>query len=134
MLTMKFLLLLLFVIPVFAQTELPDRGDITDLRGKTKVYVVADSIHRKGIEAVLSKSFSLVNKPADAEIILEYKILSSEPIGTLGMTIEDGQLDAYYYKNGRKTVAWSDGVGASGIHWNAGEKLAKRFIKEFKKM
>ncbi len=63
-------IIFLFVLSVsaFAQTDLPIMGKITDLQGKNKIYLLAESsISRKMIQKVLDKNKSLF------EIVLDPK-------------------------------------------------------------
>lgn len=119
------LLLLLLAVPVAAQTDLPDRGTIADLKGKVKIYIVASAKHIKSIEKATKKTFTFVSSPSDAEFFLEYRVLSMKEVSALQIEIETGQMDAFFYRDNRKVVAWSD----SGKSGNTAETLAKRFVK-----
>lgn len=129
---MKTLALLLLLTPaLFAQ--LPDRGTISDLAGKTKVYVVADTEHLKLIKKGLAKSLTLVNSPTDAEFFLEYTVSRHVHLTSLEIPSETGQLDAYLMRGSTKVVAWSDNKTDGGFGGPAAEVLAKRFVKALNK-
>lgn len=128
---MKFLLFLLLTVPAFAQ--LPDRGSINDLKGMTKVYVIADADSYKPIVKQL-KSLSVVSKPTDAEFFLEYKPLSETTVGPTGMHLATGEMSAYVVgRDGHKILAWSDSLTGGAFRGDTGSKLAKRFIKALDK-
>ena len=38
-----------FSISAYAQTDLPDRGSMADIKGKTKIFIVADAQNTKQI-------------------------------------------------------------------------------------
>lgn len=122
---MKFLLLLLLTAPLYAQ--LPDRGNIGDIKGMSKVYVFADGDYYKAI--VKNVKFVQVDRPEDAEFFLEYKTLSRTISGPTNMSLETGELMAYTYKDKRKVIAWSDSLTAGGFKGDAAGKLARRFMK-----
>lgn len=132
---MKLLLFVLFVfcsVPAFAQAELPDRGTISDLKGKTKIYINAPTKHLKYIEKEVKKTFTIVSKADDADFVLEYKTLSlMKSGGSLNLDEETGQMDAYFFKDARKVIAWSDSA-ESGFKDEPNTKLSKRFVKAWK--
>jgi hypothetical protein len=130
---MKFLLLLLLTIPAFAQSDLPDRGDIADIKGKTKVYVAADGEHYDAITKALAKHFTLSPKAADADFFLAYESLSRDVVGPSRMHLEKGQLTAYYYRDKTKVIAWSDHRVGGGFKADTSKELVKRFLKAFTK-
>lgn len=131
---MKFLLLIcLFAVPLLAQTDLPDRGEIADLKGMSKVYVVANAEHFKMVKKELAKSFTLVNKADEADFFLEYKILSTKYDQQLKLESETCQLDAYLFRDKRKVVAWSEST-FDGVFSTATQSLTKKFKKAFAKM
>lgn len=131
---MKFLLLMfLFAVPLLAQTDLPDRGELADLKGMSKVYVVANAEHFKMVKKELAKSFTLVNKADEADFFLEYKILSTSQNTSLRIDSETCQLDAYLFRDKRKVVAWSEST-FDGAFSTATQSLTKKFKKAFAKM
>lgn len=125
------LLLVLFASVTFGQ--LPDKGSISDLKGKTKVYVVATTNNARYIEKELKKTFQIVQKAADAEFFLEYKILSIMKSGSLGLDDETGQLDAYFYQDKTKVVAWSESA-SSGFRNEPNVTLPRKFVKAWKSL
>src|SRR5687768_2239782 len=105
MLFMKFLVLLLLMIPCFAQSDLPDRGQIADLKGKSKVFIVADGEHFDAIKKVAGDRFEVVGRSANADFFIAYKTLSRDEVGKTEMFVEHGQLDVYYLDASRKVIA-----------------------------
>lgn len=128
---MKFLLLLLLAIPAYSQ--LPDRGLISDLKGKTRVYVIAEGDAYKVINKAIAKSLTVVNSEDAAEFFLEYKTVSRSTVGPTGMSLENGQLDAWLWREKKKVIAWSDSTTGGGFKGDTANKLIKRFLKDFKK-
>ncbi len=103
-------LIFLFILctSAFAQTDLPVMGKITDLQGKNKIYLLAESsISREMIQKVLDKNKSLFEIVLDskaADFILEFKQVSNK-----NERDDTGDLAAYFYNSDkRKVVAWSE--------------------------
>jgi hypothetical protein len=129
------LLLLILTVAATAQTDFPDIGSIADIKGKNKVYIVMDTDHLKMVRKEVSKTFTIVTKPTEADFFLEYKVLrlskSAPPVNTES---ETGQLDVFFYKDKKKVVAWSDSYD-EGLHFLSATPvtvLVKRFAKAFK--
>ncbi len=125
----------------YAQSEMPEYGKIADLKGKSKVYVIATAEHRKLILRELGKRQQIVNvdRAEDAEFFVEYKTLSrEEPIGIVrgtgvSMPYENGQLDVFFLRDNKKVIAWSE---ARNVGWYKGlpsNVLTKEFLKELSK-
>ncbi len=127
---MKILILLLFAVPVLAQ--LPDRGSMTDLKGMSRVYVIADAANYKPVIKQL-KALTVVTRPDDAQFFLEYKTLSQSTVGVTGMHLATGEMNAYVTIDGHKILAWSDSLVGGAFKGDTASKLAKRFIKEWKR-
>ena len=129
------LLILVFSAAVFAQSDLPEIGRLTDIKDKTKVYIVADAYNLKWILKSFDKQKTLVrvDKPDDADFFLEFKTIASGEYQSVysSMRYETGQLDAYYLRDKKKVVAWSDSA-KSGLNMPS-IQLIKRFLKEFAK-
>jgi hypothetical protein len=123
------LIFLVFVSSAFAQSDLPDIGSLADIKGKTKLYIIADAESRKPIIKRIDKQkgLAIVNKPDEAEFFLEYKTLSRERITSLEIPFDTGQLDAFCYHDKKKVIAWSQ----SKIGGYPPDALIKRFLKEF---
>lgn len=108
---MKKLLPIIFVFifsaSAFTQANLPVLGNISDLDGKKKVYLLTPStLSRKMIQKVLdkNKSFEIVSDSNDADFILEFKQVSNK-----NEYDDTGELAAYFYNSDkRKVVAWSE--------------------------
>jgi hypothetical protein len=133
---MKILLFPLFLIALaaisFAQSELPDRGSLADIKGKSKVYIIADGENTKQILKAMKGQSAVVrvDRPEDAEFFLEYKEIADRRSETsLQLMVVTGQLDVYTYRDKRKVIAWTDSK-VSGMHWPS-LTLTKKFLKEF---
>lgn len=110
---MKTLILLLFLATAAFSQDLPDKGDISEVKGKTKIYVVADDADAtKHITKQIQKKkgLTVVNSADDAEIFFDYRTIerADQAAGIAGMFGEKGQLDIYYRKDGKKVIVWSD--------------------------
>ena len=134
---MKLLFILLFAGFAYSQTDLPDRGSLKDIQGKTKFYVDADEPARKSIIKALtdkSSSFVVADKPAEAEFFVFYKILSRDEVVREPAPgfIEKGQLDVYIFRDSKKTIVWSTSGYGSGMRPDTPLSLAKNFVKAVK--
>ena len=123
------LLLAAFISSSSAQEKLPEYGDITDIKGMSKVYVSAPSTgQRKMILGELKKAptLTVVKSPDEAEFFLDYRIVEeSHPFGLNFVTAE---LAAYTIKDGRRRIAWSETK-----HLTSPSQLPRAFIKALKK-
>jgi hypothetical protein len=126
----------LFIIALaaaaFAQSELPDRGSLSDIKGKTKFYIVADAQNTKQILKALKDHSELVqvNRADDADFFIEYAEPHERKLVTSAqLSMISGQLDVYFYRDKRKVVAWSDSK-ESALQWPS-LSLTKKFLKDF---
>lgn len=110
-----FSLILLLAIAGIAQSDLPDIGKLSDIQGKTKVYLTAEAPRLKYIKKEFDKQKTLqaVDKPSDADFIIEYRVLRVDRVTSLEMLSETGQMDVYFYRDGKKVIAWSEGKYSS---------------------
>ncbi len=125
---MKILILLLF-LSTAAYAQLLDKGDISEIKGKTKYYLVADAFASKQINKELKKAKNLtsVNTEDAAEFFFEYKTIGNEDrVG--GFYSSTGQLDVYYRRDGKKVIVWSD----SDTGTNPMRSLTKKVLKLLK--
>lgn len=124
---------------------LPVYGSISDIKGFNRIYIsVENAQSRERITKALSKApeYQIVNDPQDAQIFLEYKVLSRDV--TVDRDDRDlrikSQMSAVYIKNNRRIIAWSDTVDhvrktLGGIGWRSTHneiKLTERFLKALK--
>lgn len=135
---------LIFTFTTFAQTDLPIIGKISDIQGKKKVYLAAETTDsRKKIQKTLEKdkSFEIVGDPAQADFILEYKQLAKnirQGIYSAGKNEDIGEMSAYFYNSEKKkVVAWSETknayekTGWGGLKANE-TYLTTEFLKKIK--
>lgn len=127
---MKYLLILLFAVSAYGQ--LPDRGSLSDIKGLSRVYVIADADSLKRIERHTGKVFKSVNGPDDAEFFIEYKTLDRERVTSLGIPFETGQMDVYINRQEKKVVAWSLVEKGGGFSGDTPGALAKKLVKAWK--
>lgn len=106
--------LLIFSITAFGQADLPLIGKVTDLTGKKKIYIAAETTNsRKLIEKVIAKKkmFEVTSDAEKADFILDFKQISkSAPAQYGGSAYEDvAEMSAYFYNaDKRKVIAWSE--------------------------
>ena len=133
--------LLLLTLPLifsFAQDNLPEYGDISDLKNLQRVYLTADSTDaRQMILKELKKHPSLVvvNRPEEAEFFIEYKVLRSErvKVGIFTGTAEaTAEMTAYTLKDSRRRIAWSKTEDNDGLSRPNEINLTRNFIKALK--
>jgi hypothetical protein len=128
---LKTLLLTLLLVPV-AYSQLPDKGSIADLKGKTHYYLDAPEDQAKYVRKELKKSnLKEVKSVDDAEFVIEYRILS--PNGTLTaaeLLSQRAEMNVYFLRpDGRKVVVF-EGVKQGGLH--LATALPHRFREELK--
>jgi hypothetical protein len=125
------LLILILSLTGMAQTDLPDKGALTDIKGKNKAYLVSDTQNAKVITKEISKkknALVLVNKAADADFVVEYRTTATEPTkSSLDISIVTGQMDVYTLQDGKKTIVWTDSSTKSMSYPSVA--LINRFIK-----
>ncbi|MDQ1639537.1 MAG: hypothetical protein QOF62_2876 [Pyrinomonadaceae bacterium] len=130
-------LLTSLVFPIFAQdNNLPEYGDIADVKNLQKVYLSADSTNaRKLILSELKKypALSVVSSPEEAEYFIEYKILRQETGQTsLNITVDTSEMVVYMLRDKRRRVVWSK-TQISGITRPNEVNLTRNFLKALKK-
>ena len=112
-------------------------GSFDDIKGLSKVCVIADKESRKAILKELKKqpAFIIVDKLADAEFVLVYSTISPEWNTQFdrGMT-ETGRLVAYVRRNGKRVVAWSEKTTDRAFYGNTAHDLIDKFLKRAKKL
>lgn len=139
-----FVLLFSSLVSGQSQKDLPIIGDISNIKDFTKVYISAESTDAyKTIKKELGKlkTLEIVNNPSDAEFILEYRILDKqEKSGLASKTYEErGEMKAYFEKDGKTIVAWSD---TETLYMSGGMatsrpneiNLVRNFVKALKKV
>jgi hypothetical protein len=123
------LLTLLFVFPAYSQ--LPDKGTVADLHGKTHYYLDASEDQAKYVRKELKRSeLKEVRSMDDADFVIEFRILS--PNGTdraSDLLSQRAEMNVYFLRNGRKVVAFA-GVKQGGLH--LATALPHRFLEELK--
>lgn len=131
----KLIPLFLLVLSSFAiaQSDLPETGKLEDVKGKTKVYVIADGDARKAMVKKLSDAkMTIADKADEAEFFAEYRTLSRQPIAIAGTT-ETGQLDIFIYRDKKKVIAWSASSTGGGFGGDTAKGLMSKFIKAVSK-
>jgi hypothetical protein len=128
------LALILFLTgSALAQTDLPDKGSLSDIKGKTRVYISGDAINASYLTGELAKhkEFTNVSKADDADFVVEYHTINVEYVSSLQLPVETGQLDAFLYRDNRRVVVWSKG-DVKGKRGPAAA-LLREFLKELAK-
>lgn len=124
---------------------LPVYGSIKDIKDFNRIYInVENAQSRERIVKALGKApqFQIVNDPNQAQIILEYKVLSrdnSSNTEDTDLRIKS-QMNAVYIKDNKRVIAWSDTADHTrktlgGIGWRTTHneiKLTERFLKALK--
>lgn len=120
--TLILMLLLTVAAPVLAQQsrsdDYPDYGTIADIKGKKKIFVHADDSDSRETIVKMLGSYSgleVVNSPRDAEMVLEYLILTRDVAANRGpyargasMALKS-QMQAVLRKpDGTKVIAWTE--------------------------
>ena len=124
---------------------LPVYGTIKDIKDFNRIYInVENAQSRERIVKALDKApqFQIVSDPNDAQIFLEYKVLSRDnnsDTNDTDLRIKS-QMNAVYVRGNRRVIAWSDTVDhvrktLGGIGWRSAHneiKLTERFLKALK--
>lgn len=114
----------LLSLVAYAQTDLPERGSIEEIRGKSRYYLNADAYSARLIDPHLK--MKRVDKAEDADFIIEYRKLSELYLGGGAGTMETGEMTVYRYRDGKKVIVWQrDDSGVAPMRG-----LAKRFRRE----
>lgn len=130
-------LLTFVLIPIFAQdNNLPEYGDIADVKSLQKIYLTADSTNARTLilgELKKYPGLNVVNSPDEAEYFLEYKVLRQETGQTsMNITVDTSEMVVYMLRNGRRRVVWSK-TQTSGITRPNEVNLTRNFLKALKK-
>lgn len=128
---LKFVLLTLLLFPVAAYSQLPDKGTVADLAGKTRYYLDASPDYAKYVRKELKKShLKEVNSLDDADFVIEYRIVAPNGTDTAaGLLSQRAEMTVYFFRpNGRKVVVF-EGL-KSGMH--LATALPHRFRTELK--
>lgn len=132
-------LLTTLLIRIFAQQDanLPEYGDISDVKNLQKLYLIADSTDaRKLILRELKKypDLTVANSSDDTEYFIEYKVLRQKTGQTsANFTIYTSEMVAYTLRNGRKRIAWSKTETSGGIGKPNEVNLIRHFLDALKK-
>jgi hypothetical protein len=124
---------------------LPVFGTIKDIKDFNRIYInVENAQSRERIVKALDKApqFQIVSDPNDAQIFLEYKVLSRDnnsDTNDTDLRIKS-QMNAVVIKDNKRVIAWSDTVDhvrktIGGIGWRSTHneiKLTERFLKALK--
>lgn len=124
---------------------LPVYGTVSYIKDFNRIYIsVENAQSRERIVKALNKAsrYQIVNDPQDAQIFLEYKILSRDnnsDTSNTDLRIKS-QMNAVVIKNNKRVIAWSDTVDhvrktLGGIGWRSTHneiKLTERFLKALK--
>jgi len=130
---MKFLLMmLLFAVPAFGQSDLPVFGNLSEIKGKAPFYFVADDSR---VREVLAQELKLspTPDPKDAEVFVEYKVLAREETNSIWGQLETGELRVYYYRDKKQIVVWSESLKDVAVPKGTPRKLAKKLKSALKK-
>ena len=113
----------------FSQSDLPDKGTLPDIAGKTKVYLSTDAKYSKSLTTEMVKAkLVTADKPDDAEFFIQYAVTEMRYVTDFDIPLETGQMDVYFFREGRKVAVWSESGSKSGRTGPAVE-LFKKFIK-----
>lgn len=130
-------LLTSLLVRIFAQeNNLPEYGEIDDVKSLQKIYLIADSTNaRKLILNELKKysGLTVVSSAQEAEYFVEYKILRQETGQTsLNITVDTSEMVVYILKDKRRRIAWSK-TQISGFTRPNEVNLIRNFLKALKK-
>lgn len=130
---------------ISATQDMPVYGTIKDIKEFKRIYInVENEQSRERIIKTLNKSpeYQIVNDPQEAQMFLEYRVLSrDERSDTSDTDLRiKSQLNAVYIKNNKRIISWSDSVdhvrktlGGIGFRSTHNEiKLTERFLKALK--
>jgi hypothetical protein len=116
---MKFLLILLFALPVFSQS---------DLQSVTTYRVEGDAEVKAVIAKTLAPHWKL---DESSSVVVEYKPLSQQSVGFANM--ERGQLTVYVERDGKRVELWAHVATGGAYKADTAKKLAKKLRSALKK-
>jgi hypothetical protein len=122
---------LILAIATLAQSDLPDKGTLADIKGKSKVYLAIDAENIKAVQKEIQKQKQLqvVDKAEDSEFIIEYKKTNLRYVTDFNFPVETGQLDVYFSRNSKKVIVWTESGSKSMKPPSA--DLVNKFLKTF---
>jgi hypothetical protein len=136
---LKIVLLTLLLFPVAAYSQLPDKGSIADIAGKTRFYLDTEADQAKLIRHELKKSgLKEVTSVNEADFVIEFHILSQKEKPMTGglfpdsNTVRRGEMNVYYLRDGKKVVVFSDVKEGGSFSRPAASALPRRFLAELK--
>lgn len=138
---MRGFIFLMLIVPVIvvAQGDLPEYGDMSDIKSLSKAYLIADSTDaRKMILKELGKykNLTIVNSPDEAEFFIEYKVLKSERVQAgvfMGANEATSEMTVYTLRDKRRRIAWAKTEDNAGLSKPNEINLTRNFIKALKK-
>lgn len=119
------------------QQELPEYGNISELKDKQKVYLATDSTDARNmiLKELKKSSLTVVSSPDVAEFILEYKVIRTAehpgPVGSLAYSVSE--MTAYTKKEQQRRILWSKTEDDAGLAKPNEINLTRNFIKALKK-
>jgi hypothetical protein len=120
----------LFLLVALACQQLPTYGELSDLQGLSKVYVVADPDARKLIIEELKKSsLQVMADPKEAEFIIECE--RKEPVVTMYTQHLSYEMTVLTIREEKRRIAWSK--LKSSLRPPA-KLLTRDFLKDLKKL
>lgn len=120
------------VISGMAQDR-PTYGELSEIKGKTKVYVEALAGDREAIiKAIGTKNaLTVVSDPDDAEFFISYETTNQKTVGY--MNLATGQLRAYFNVDGRRRIVWEKETTDGAFKNRVASVLIKKFLDAFGK-
>jgi len=134
-----FVVITFLAVPVFAQdNNLPEYGDIADIKDLQKVYLSADSTDARNLILKEMKKYPaliVVSSPNEAEFFLEYKVLrQQEDSSALKIPITTSEMIVYISKGKNRRIVWSKTDNDAGISKPNEVDLTRSFLKALKKI
>ena len=130
--TVLLFLVLFLTLAVSVYAQEPDRGDLSLLKGMTKVYLKGNAEHYKAAEKELAKRFTVVNTARDAQFYFDCRSLNTRVVPPSGMSLETAECEAYVIRD-NKVIVWSHSNTDGAFGGVTAKNLAKRFVKDFVK-
>lgn len=132
--TLVFILICAGAWIVFGQDKaLPEYGNTSDLKGMTKVYIVAGSSEQRNamLGALKTSTLIVVDSPDKADFFLEHKVLEDRTPRMSLVKVFATELTAYTVTGGHHRIAWSK---TKKQQWKLNDaSLVKDFLKDIKK-
>ena len=115
------------LLPLGVVSAMQSRSLLIEAQARSQAALLGETLLAAAPEAGLFRAA----RSSASTLAAAMAALSSDPVGTLGMSILTGQMDVYIFRNSKKVIVWTDSSIKSTSYPSIA--LINRFLKELKK-